>query len=889
MPSEMLASLDLNWYYAEGSARLMPIDDLRAHWARRTVPYFLPPTLVLASEDGQPGDQRTSFSAFLHRVSAASSPERFLILGGAGSGKSSFLFELGFRTIDSGELVTWLDAPLLRRLPDSSDPIDLLRANRPNEIDEALWRARLRRGRILILIDAVDELEFRYKNTRQWKAILRLLKGPHQFTVVATSRSVPDDILEEEDAWDDLNIAHILSLTRDEASNYLTSRGLQPNRALSQIRGANLDTLAVRPLFLSIIADHLLNTGGALPHSRAGLLLAACVSAGKRSAPLVPRRLREIGLGVDAAFTAAMLLIFTKTLPEISSLDLARTLQLVWQDEQFDDIRRVVDALSVHHLVVTNTNAQTVSIRPLHDCFVEFALASIWRHSEPPAWALLRPDLEHVLGDWVGLQSNPSNAALRGAELSFQNQRPEQVIDVLVANHGVIDYRTKVDLWRQVGRGLVPKAPSELRHDLSRSLSRVPHAILDEAVYCGIFHELGRIDQTAANRLVMYVPDKGFSARYLQRVIAKIQGRPHYRPEPLPMVEPARSADVDEPDQSVDIGDATAGVGEDISNEEERLIDDLHFFDSMSEQNIIDLLSDFHTARATRKALAFRFSQLVTDNSLKKLLDQTLAFRNRDLGWEVVRDLLSTKDPRLVGAFSRILVDTSVPGTIRRWIVRAIDESNAAEFEQELATAARDENLRMLGPCLRLLGSLRTAESVKPLINILYASPVESAPQFFAVRALGESATPEAMAALQAIIEDGSVCQTVRSEALRSYSSVAPPDNTAEWHSSDICAMVRDLRSYQDAGWLDLTERECRRTLLLGDNEPIVSSFSAHLTHELNDIYNTSLDEVKRREIIVSLALRKQIDLGPQFTQAAFDSRLPISVKTASTWALGHY
>ena len=257
-----------------------PYSAMRARLANRTVRHYLPPTFRLRDSTDESAVERLRFDALLDQLPSYLTkyepiPKTWLVTGGAGSGKSTAVLQYAIALLDRETPCAVVDNRMIRHLDVNGLSVEeFAKRFRPSGLDEKLWKAHIKKHRVVFLVDALNELEREFKYTAKWSFVWQLLAGSHDFTVLATSRSESDDL-----NWTllrDVETMSIEPLDEQDIKRYLGMRDGSATQALDEIRSGDMLGVASNPFMLSLLTDWLLGTrsveGRAIPRSRADLL-----------------------------------------------------------------------------------------------------------------------------------------------------------------------------------------------------------------------------------------------------------------------------------------------------------------------------------------------------------------------------------------------------------------------------------------------------------------------------------------------------------------------------------------------------------------------------------------------------------------------------------------
>ncbi len=235
----------------------------------------------------------------LQSAAEAGASRAWWLTGASGSGKSIAVAELMWGLAGQGvgcALLDESDVSALSTLP--PDPRDLALALRPPEVDDALWRARVKRGAVVLILDGLTDAPGG-RTGPSTDMVGRLVSGRQPFPVLVTSRREPAAEHGERVARYSLP-----PWGRRSIRDYLAARGLPGEAPLARLAAAGIDGLVANPFCLSLVV-RLLHADAVLPRTRAGLLLSAAGAApaagsGERTAHFLALSLANFDIALAA-------------------------------------------------------------------------------------------------------------------------------------------------------------------------------------------------------------------------------------------------------------------------------------------------------------------------------------------------------------------------------------------------------------------------------------------------------------------------------------------------------------------------------------------------------------------------------------------------------------
>ena len=257
----------------------------RAALRRSSLPvHWLEPELVEQGTFQGAVGGRFPFEA-LTTQARESGETTWVVCGAAGLGKSTLLRALELSLLEARAPVIYLNAALLRlhTITNEVDAADLVRESRPPGFPAKFWKACAKRREVVVLLDAVNEVERKFPAGPTWRLVGKLLGGNHGFTVIATSRD-PD-----EDAGE-MRLVRRLKLqdfTSAQSHRYLAASGLDSHDCIQWLDAIGLTGASSNPLLLrslvTLMAEPTTQPDKRLA-SRAELLRAAALAQVERAA-----------------------------------------------------------------------------------------------------------------------------------------------------------------------------------------------------------------------------------------------------------------------------------------------------------------------------------------------------------------------------------------------------------------------------------------------------------------------------------------------------------------------------------------------------------------------------------------------------------------------------
>ncbi|MCP4695477.1 MAG: NACHT domain-containing protein, partial [Gammaproteobacteria bacterium] len=488
--------------------------DYHKRIAGKAVKHYIPPKFFVTK-----GDTELSGIQQLTDALARLEPETWFVHSPAGSGKTSLSEHLMLRLLAQDIACVLISVASLKRHTEHNEPHKLIQALKPPKVDEQLWKSRARKkhGKIVVILDGINEIQREFEGKPQWELVLKLLNSNHEFPVLAASRYIPDE-LDRDDTERSIYLLSLRPFSEAQIQKYLQARGLNAALILDDAAAAGMRDAATNPFLLSLIADqyagsHSVFTGD-WPRSRAELLRRTFARA-RPSISAAQKNFQENhGLSQEAVLCAASLATEILREPVIPLRELNALLKRIWdKPEQSETIENFSqDFINLHLVDYTEGNGW----RFIHDSLLDFglALACIRRDPDnPPVFAFIPEQFDTLLGNWVGLHPEPDAAALKVMEQARVYATPEKLIDVALANRGVLSTDILNELWQATGSGLLSARRIKIR--VADRLGDLPGNILREARRRRLLRPVQKNNEWLAAQVEKALEHGRFSGRYL--------------------------------------------------------------------------------------------------------------------------------------------------------------------------------------------------------------------------------------------------------------------------------------------------------------------------------------------------------------------------------------
>ncbi len=498
-------------------------------------PHFVAPRFRVAVA-GRGEDLQLSFDRLLERI-AGGGERTTWVQGPGGCGKTTFVrhalrsWLLRKDRQGRSDVVAPVIVELasLRKLRSTSlAPLDLAKQLRPGGVDEPLWKARVERRRAVIVIDALNEIQRRLRlesDPRGLRHVLdELVYSPSELPVLVTSRLEPDPDFAPR-YFHRTEHVELAPFNLEETREYIAGRGLDPNRTTDEIVGLGMSGSANNPYLLRLLCDYVQQKGHhpetQPPRCRIELLrIPASEALAEHRLAARERGLASSGLNHDAVLCAASLVTLADAQPRVAQVE--DLLGQVWDSP---DVASMVDAFFDTHLTVRHPDG---GFTLQHDSLIDGGLAIPFRARELPPFAAALGVAEQLAGDWVGLQPDPDSAALHASEWLQSRSRHDLLVDMAVANQGVLCEHTRRALWRGAGRGLIMRR--EVRDRTATALSRLGRDASVDASRYGVLDDISGGDRDLLMKYMRLLRTGRLNARSHQTLHrAKNFGQPSAR------------------------------------------------------------------------------------------------------------------------------------------------------------------------------------------------------------------------------------------------------------------------------------------------------------------------------------------------------------------------
>ncbi|WP_164842733.1 HEAT repeat domain-containing protein [Actinoplanes solisilvae] len=672
----------------------------------------------------------------------------WFVEGAAGSGKSTLIKELALSLLDRGAPCVLVDNRSLRfHSIQEIDAREFAKRCRPAEVDQPLWKSRTKHGQIVFLVDAVNEIEREFSGTTKWDFVRSLIEGGHKYPVVATSRSWLEGL--GYSYLRNVDRLSLLPLTEGEVQHYLDMRGAASGDAMVELHATGMSGAASNPFLLSLLADWLLDghrdAGRPAPRSRAALLHATVArpkDEGRYSA--ADKQLELSGLTMDATLCGAALVAFLSSQGDMNftATDLTALLRRVWPDGDLASSATQLfnDTQMVHRSGVPDGGDDSYALS--HPALVDFGLAIGWQRGSLPSIAWDPGFLDQCMADWVGLQHDPDSTVRTLLGLGKAAPRYDLLVDVLVANRGLLSSETQAQMWQHLGMGFL--SGRNARNGLVTALQRIPFWLVREGVQRGLLRRLRRASPELADEVLLAFQDRTLNPDSFQQ-LRRRRGRREVDANKVLTVQNVDAALVEQRIMSL----RSAGAAKVRMNAASWLAANAPQAAVLA---VTAALREDPDDRV-RGSAATALGRIGSSDAVL-----TLTAVLRDDGGSNVRGSAATALGRIGSAEAVPALTAALGGdadnSVRGAAATALGRIGSPDAVSALTAVLRDDggsNVR--GSAATALGSIGSAEAV-PALTAALGGDADNSVRGAAATALGRIGSPDAVSALTAVLRD---------------------------------------------------------------------------------------------------------------------------------------
>ena len=647
--------------------------------AKNKVPNYVQPRFNLESATEEEQSNAFRFEQLLLKLQHLK-PETWFIYSSAGSGKTSLIWELMHELLVADEATACIRINKINigRYKLGDEVHEFIKSLCPNTVDSDLWKSRSRKNKakIVIFIDAINEIYANYKNTDQWQFILNLLQGNHRFCVLATSRYKLDDLSNDER---DIEFLSIQPLRNHEIERYLRANNLPVKQTLDHISAAGLSGTANNPFLLTLITRFAQTEESKnhsdWPHSRAELLQ-------KTWTTKLSQQHIDAGLSDQALLSCVALISFVldRSNKYIPLNNVTTLLGKVWKGQE-NLVAEAKNHLTNHHLVKIHNNAYQL----IHDSLIELGLAQLFiakDSNQIPLIALKSDKLDTFIGDWVALHNDPDKAALMAKELAWESFSIELLIDIIVADSGILSEETLVELWQAVGYGL--SGNRTVSDNVASQLQLLPINVVKQGLRCGLLDGWKKRNPWIAEKINNSLHSGNLSVGYITKL--KRQYNREYK----------------------DIHKSKKKIKKPAINQKSQ------------KYKLINQLMDSNKSLYDRRVSALRLSEINTDSEVTSLLLKTLLEEaEHSIRGACANALGNIGDKGAVETLAKALLEDK-GSDVRGSCANALGNIGDKGAVEALAkTLLEDEGSGVRGSCATALGNIGDKGAVETLAKAL--------------------------------------------------------------------------------------------------------------------------------------------------------------------------
>ena len=794
---------------------------------------YLQPRFKLEALDDETLEKKLSFNQLLTRLRFPQA-ETYFIHSPAGSGKTSLIWQLMINLLSDESQTACIRVSVQSLKQYSGQPAnEYIRALCPNTVDIDLWKSHTKKNKpkIIIFIDALNEIHTAYKDTDRWEFILNLLEGNHRFCVVATSRNQIEKLSVEQR---NISFLSIHPLREYEIEEYLRKEHQQVEHTLDLITSSGLISAASNPFLLSLISkfakNNTDNSSNNWPRSRAQVLLNSWKSE-------LEKKYTAIGLTDEALLSCVALISFIfkeheQHEEQIPISNIRELLNKVW----FDHPNLVDEAVSHfcdYHLVETYEDE---SYRLVHDSLIEVGIAQILIKNNPssfPLIALERDKSDTLIGDWVALHPDPDQAASIAIVKCNEYFSGDILVDIITAASGVLSEKTLDDLWTAIGSSFSSGLNSGYKTGLA--LQTMPVNLIKQGVRHGLLREYNK----KLPKLAPLVKEALFEGWFTALLPRKL-----YRKNKRELSNNTYSSN-SKPNT----------VNYSVAALEKALLNDLDYKIRASSAYKLAIVGNFSIVPALEKALfddisqavrgtcAYTLGQIGYKGSLQALQKALLTDSENDVRGTCANALGNIGDKSSVFALEKTLIndpDHSVRGSSANALGNIGDKNAVYVLEKALV---KDPDPSVRGSSANALGNIGDKSAVSALKRAL-RNDQEFCVQGSCANALGNISDKIAISALTITLLDLDQGSTVRgscANALGNIGDMSAIPALVNALSKDPNSIVRGSSAHALGSIGDKSAVPALGYSLLNDIDLIVRGSSANALGKIRDISAASV------------------------------------------------
>lgn len=472
-------------------------------------------------------DVSSEFASSIFNSSEAFESKRIFLKGEAGSGKSHIL-----QIVEESEKIDHLGIVKISQRNASFlvvDESNLFRGcieNLPITNNTGLsLDALISESKILFILDDIESILKAAKGPQRRVIEAILETSSHKFSFIASGRALPE-LLVSKNKYGEIfprdKTVHFfdiepLNLTESEAFIHLLEGDF--SKVKDYLRQLNLDSYISNPGMLKNVVE-LHNSDefvGPVGGTRADLYL-----------DLITRRVRDINL--DAGLNLDGRVISIRDILSLCGWQLYLDSRGMFQLKDLVALAAEIwselgqSCESTLEQLLTDLGFSKVLFNEeeyyeLRDEAVgSFLLSLIWQEMGlPPEWLCL--EVPTLLGNWVGISKDVSEAAKEATDLLLKNNRPDLVVDILLANSGGMDSQSKGVIWGQLGIVLI-KGSRRNRDLLVERISSIRSVFIREGINFGFLKVVEGINESLAEEITEDLIAERFTSeryQYLRR------------------------------------------------------------------------------------------------------------------------------------------------------------------------------------------------------------------------------------------------------------------------------------------------------------------------------------------------------------------------------------
>ena len=434
---------------------------------------FVPPTIQLRHDVGEGSAADTSrheWNWLVQHGLSRSKVRTYAISGEGGLGKSTLCFALTSALIRAGQPTLLIGPEDFKtcRLKELNDIDGFLRKRAPHCVQsDRWWNDKIRKDRLVLVVDAVNELYRLAQDEDDRLGIKSLIFGHHKRTSFCFCRNSGDIEASSRPGGREVVGIELLRLSAAGREFFLKECGLEPRTALGRLEDAGLLELSENPHVMSYIIKLLIAAPDSpLPRTRAAIFKQSLhILETKRLNDEERIVFRDNCPLIDIAKAAGLLAAPIDNPDRIfNAREVFPILKKVWQYDQYIE-RKAQIFFGTYWIYETVTASVTKPAKFQHDRLSDFCLALAFIEWNFPPYFMFdeKLSLESSIADWIGLKDQPTDFVEILMKLCETFRRPEILVEVVTANHGALPLVVRNRIWKYLNSIFIRSRTARLR------------------------------------------------------------------------------------------------------------------------------------------------------------------------------------------------------------------------------------------------------------------------------------------------------------------------------------------------------------------------------------------------------------------------------------------